>query len=112
MPYRIVLGRPLHPAGAAVLAARADVETIEMFDPPAPALHAALTNADGLIAWLERVDKAALAAAPRCWRSATTRPNTGAWCVTSGDWDLSPGASWGLGCSTWPPGSFGVALVC
>ena len=37
MPYRIVLGRPLHPAGAAVLAARADVETVEMFDPPAPA---------------------------------------------------------------------------
>ncbi len=34
MPYRIVLGRPLHPAGAAVLAARPDVETIEMFDPP------------------------------------------------------------------------------
>jgi D-3-phosphoglycerate dehydrogenase len=65
MPYRIVLGRPLHPAGAAVLAARADVETIEMFDPPAPALHAALANADGLVAWLERVDKAALAAAPR-----------------------------------------------
>jgi D-3-phosphoglycerate dehydrogenase len=64
MPYRIVLGRPLHPAGAAVLAARADVETIEMFDPPAPALHAALANADGLVAWLERVDKAALAAAP------------------------------------------------
>ena len=50
MPYRIVLGRPLHPAGAAVLAARADVETIEMFDPPAPALHAALANADGLVA--------------------------------------------------------------
>ncbi|MCA3328341.1 MAG: hypothetical protein INF72_13105, partial [Roseomonas sp.] len=65
MPYRIVLGRPLHPAGAAVLAARTDVETIEMFDPPAPALHAALANADGLVAWLERVDKAALAAAPR-----------------------------------------------
>ena len=65
MPYRIILGQPLHPAGAAVLAARADVETIEMFDPPAPVLHAALANADGLVAWLERVDKAALAAAPR-----------------------------------------------
>lgn len=65
MPYRIVLGRPLHPAGAAVLAERQDLEVTEMFDPPADRLHAALAEADGLIAWLERVDPAALAAAPR-----------------------------------------------
>ncbi len=65
MPHRIVLGRPLHPAGAAVLAARSDLEITEMFDPPTDALHRALTEADGLIAWLERVDAAALAVAPR-----------------------------------------------
>jgi len=65
MPYRIVLGRPLHPAGAAVLAGRRDLEVTEMFDPPADRLRAALAEADGLIAWLERVDEATLAAAPR-----------------------------------------------
>lgn len=65
MPYRIVLGRPLHPAGAAVLAERRDLQVTEMFDPPTDRLHAALAEADGLIAWLERVDPAALAAAPR-----------------------------------------------
>lgn len=65
MPHRIVLGRPLHPAGAAVLAERRDLEVTEMFDPPADRLHAALAEADGLVAWLERVDAAALAAAPR-----------------------------------------------
>lgn len=65
MTHRIVLGRPLHPAGAAVLAARPGLQVTEMFDPPADALHRALAEADGLIAWLERVDAAALAAAPR-----------------------------------------------
>lgn len=65
MSHHIVLGRPLHPAGAAVLAARPDLQVTEMFDPPTDALHSALADADGLIAWLERVDAAALSAAPR-----------------------------------------------
>ena len=65
MSHRIVLGRPLHPAGAAVLAARPGLQVTELFDPPPEVLHRALADADGLIAWLERVDAAALAAAPR-----------------------------------------------
>ncbi len=65
MPHRIILGRALHPAGAAVLAARDDLEIVQLHDAKPAALHAALATADGLMAWLERVDTAALAAAPR-----------------------------------------------
>jgi D-3-phosphoglycerate dehydrogenase len=62
---RIVLGRPIHPAGTALLEARPDVEVVTLHDAPAAELHAALAEAEALLAWLERVDAAALAAAPR-----------------------------------------------
>lgn len=65
MGHRIVLGRAPHPAGAAILDARTDLEIVQLHDPKPPELHAALAQADGLMAWLERVDGAALAAAPR-----------------------------------------------
>ena len=65
MTYRLVLGRRPHPAGAAILAQRPDLEIVELHDPSREALKAALADADGLMAWLERVDRDVLAAAPR-----------------------------------------------
>lgn len=65
MPHRLVLGRAPHPAGAAILAERRDLEIVQLHDPGPAELQAALAEADGLMAWLERVDRATLAAAPR-----------------------------------------------
>ncbi|WP_237216458.1 NAD(P)-dependent oxidoreductase [Falsiroseomonas oryziterrae] len=62
---RIVLGRALHPAGQALLDARADLDLVVLHDPPVAAWHAALAEADGAVLWLERIDAAALAVAPR-----------------------------------------------
>jgi len=64
MPHRIVLGRPLHPAGQTLLEGRADVTLDVLNDPSVAAWHAALERADGAVLWLERVDAAALAVAP------------------------------------------------
>lgn len=65
MTFRLVLGRNPHPAGAAILAERSDLEIVRLHDPSATELKVALAEADGLMAWLERVDREALAAAPR-----------------------------------------------
>jgi D-3-phosphoglycerate dehydrogenase len=65
MIQRIVLGRRLHPAGEAVLQARPGLELVVLNDPGPAEWHAALTDADAALMWLERMDKAALAAAPR-----------------------------------------------
>lgn len=65
MSARVLLCRPLHPAGMAVLAARPEVEVVTLHDPPVEAFHQALSGADAVLCWLERVDRAALDAAPR-----------------------------------------------
>lgn len=65
MPHRILLCRSLHPAGMAVLNARSDLETVALHDPPVEQFHQHLSSADAVLCWLERVDRAALAAAPR-----------------------------------------------
>jgi D-3-phosphoglycerate dehydrogenase len=62
---RIVLGRALHPEGQALLEARSDLDLVVMHDPPVAAWHEALAEADGAVLWLERIDAAALAVAPR-----------------------------------------------
>ena len=64
-PYQILLCRSLHPAGMALLDARPDVTCTVLHDPPVPQFHAALATADATLCWLERVDQAALDAAPR-----------------------------------------------
>ncbi|MBL6079533.1 hydroxyacid dehydrogenase [Belnapia sp. T18] len=65
MPYRILLCRALHPAGQAVLAERSDLDIVTLQDPPVEQFHQHLSSADAVLCWLERVDRAALAAAPR-----------------------------------------------
>lgn len=64
MAHRVLLCRPLHPAGAALLAARPDIETVTLHDPPPEAFRQHLSSATAALCWLERVDAAALAAAP------------------------------------------------
>jgi D-3-phosphoglycerate dehydrogenase len=63
--HRVLLCRTLHPAGMAVLQARGDVEVVALHDPPVETFHQHLSSADAVLCWLERVDQAALAAAPR-----------------------------------------------
>lgn len=65
MPHRILLCRTLHPAGMAVLAERKDLDIVALHDPPVEQFHQHLSSADAVLCWLERVDRAALAAAPR-----------------------------------------------
>ncbi|WP_043339072.1 hydroxyacid dehydrogenase [Belnapia moabensis] len=65
MPHRILLCRALHPAGQAVLAERDDLDIVTLQDPPVEQFHQHLSSADAVLCWLERVDRAALAAAPR-----------------------------------------------
>jgi D-3-phosphoglycerate dehydrogenase / 2-oxoglutarate reductase len=65
MPHRILLCRTLHPAGMAVLQARGDLDIVTLHDPPVAEFHQHLSSADAVLCWLERVDGAALAVAPR-----------------------------------------------
>jgi D-3-phosphoglycerate dehydrogenase len=65
MPHRILLCRSLHPAGMAVLQARTDLDIVALHDPPVEQFHQHLSSADAVLCWLERVDRAALEAAPR-----------------------------------------------
>ncbi len=65
MSHRILLCRQLHPAGQAVLDARSDLDIITLHDPPVEQFHQHLSSADAVLCWLERVDQAALAVAPR-----------------------------------------------
>ncbi len=65
MPHRVLLCRALHPAGLALLQARGDVEIVTLQDPPVEAFHQHLSSADAVLCWLEQVDQAALAVAPR-----------------------------------------------
>ncbi len=65
MTHRVLLCRRLHPAGMAVLDARRDLEIVTLQDPPVEQFHQALSGADAVLCWLERVDQAALDAAPR-----------------------------------------------
>jgi D-3-phosphoglycerate dehydrogenase / 2-oxoglutarate reductase len=64
MPHRILLCRTLHPAGMALLDARQDLDIIALHDPPVEQFHQHLSSADAVLCWLERVDQAALDAAP------------------------------------------------
>ncbi len=65
MPHRILLGRQLHPAGMAVLNARAaDLDIVTLHDAPAEVFNQHLSSADAAMLWLERIDQAALAVAP------------------------------------------------
>lgn len=68
MMHSVLLCRRLHPAGQALLDARPDVHVTTLQDPPVPQFHAALAGTDAVLCWLERVDQAALDAAPglRC----------------------------------------------
>ncbi len=65
MMHRVLLCRTLHPAGQALLEARPDVEVVALHDPPLEQFHQHLSSADAVLCWLERVDEAALAVAPR-----------------------------------------------
>jgi D-3-phosphoglycerate dehydrogenase len=62
---KVVLGRKLPEAGMAVFAARPDVELVVLDNPGVAEWHAAIRDADGTLCWLERMDPAAVAAAPR-----------------------------------------------
>jgi D-3-phosphoglycerate dehydrogenase len=63
--HRVLLCRRLHPAGLALLEARPDIELVILHDPPVEQFHQNLSGADAVLCWLERVDRAALDAAPR-----------------------------------------------
>ncbi|MGG5887187.1 NAD(P)-dependent oxidoreductase [Falsiroseomonas sp. HC035] len=63
--FKVVLGRKLPEAGMAVFAARPDVDLVVLDNPDVAAWHAAIRDADGTLCWLERMDRAAVAAAPR-----------------------------------------------
>lgn len=65
MPHRVLLCRQLHPAGMALLRARGDLDIVALHDPPVEQFHQHLSSADAVLCWLERVDRAALEAAPR-----------------------------------------------
>jgi D-3-phosphoglycerate dehydrogenase len=62
---RIVLGRPLHPAGMALLEARSDLELTVLRNASVETWREALAEADAAVLWGERMDAAALAVAPR-----------------------------------------------
>lgn len=64
MKHRILLGRDLPEAAMALLAARGDLDVVEMRYPPVAEWHAALPGAHAVLCWLERMDAAALALAP------------------------------------------------
>ncbi len=64
-PFQVLLCRALHPAGMALLDARPDIACTILHDPPVAQFHAALATADATLCWLERVDQAALDAAPK-----------------------------------------------
>jgi len=49
----------------ALLEARKDLDLVVLDDPPVADWHAALAGAEGAILWVDRIDQAALAAAPR-----------------------------------------------
>jgi D-3-phosphoglycerate dehydrogenase len=68
MTHRVLLCRKLHPAGMALLEARRDLDIVTLQDPPVEEFHQHLSGAHAVLCWLERVDPAALAAAPhlRC----------------------------------------------
>jgi D-3-phosphoglycerate dehydrogenase len=66
MSHRILLCRALHPAGMALLAERGrELDIVTLHDPPVEQFHQHLSSADAVLCWLERVDQAALAVAPR-----------------------------------------------
>jgi D-3-phosphoglycerate dehydrogenase len=65
MTFKVVVGRRLPDAGMAVLKARSDLDMQILHDPTEPEWHAAIADAEGCIAWTNRVDRAALAIAPR-----------------------------------------------
>jgi len=64
MPHRVLLCRQLHPAGMALLKARPDLDIVALHDPPVEQFHQHLSSANAVLCWLERVDQAALDAAP------------------------------------------------
>ena len=65
MTRNVLLCRELHPAGRRLLEARGDITLTTLHDPPPAQFHAALKDADAVLCWLERMDQAALDAAPR-----------------------------------------------
>ncbi|MBV1799537.1 hydroxyacid dehydrogenase [Siccirubricoccus sp. G192] len=65
MTHRVLLCRRLHPAGMALLEARADLDIVALHDPPVEESHQHLSSAEAVLCWLERLDQAALATAPR-----------------------------------------------
>lgn len=65
MAFKVVVGRRLAAAGMAVLEARRDLDMTILHDPTEAEWHAALADAEACIAWTNRVDRAALAIAPR-----------------------------------------------
>jgi D-3-phosphoglycerate dehydrogenase / 2-oxoglutarate reductase len=65
MAHRILLCRPLHEAGTALMRARPDVEVVALNGPDTTEFHQALSGADAVLLWLEPLDRAALTAAPR-----------------------------------------------
>ena len=65
MTRHVLLCRDLHPAGRSLLEAREGLSIATMHDPPPAQFHAALREADAVLCWLERMDQAALDAAPR-----------------------------------------------
>ena len=65
MPHRVLLCRQLHPAGMSLLKASPDLDIVALHDPPVEQFHQHLSSADAVLCWLEKVDQAALDAAPR-----------------------------------------------
>jgi D-3-phosphoglycerate dehydrogenase len=65
MAFRVVLGRELPPPAMAVFAARPEVDLVVLGDLGKASWHAALAEADGAVAWTQRMDREALALAPR-----------------------------------------------
>jgi len=63
--HRVLLCRPLHPAGTEILRARPDVELVTLNGPDRAEFLQALSGSEAALLWLERVDQAALEAAPR-----------------------------------------------
>lgn len=63
--HNVLLCRPLHPAGQALLAGRPELAVTQLHDPPPDVFHRHLAQAHAVLCWLERVNAAALAAAPR-----------------------------------------------
>jgi len=63
MTFKVVLGRRLPEAGMAVFAARPELDLVVLDNPAPAAWHTAIADAHGTLCWLERMDRAALAAA-------------------------------------------------